>query len=140
MLKAMAVLVSFSLMSISTALAETTITLFFTNSDGEIKNLRITDNVCNRSMFSGHFAVEDFKRIDEFCVRHASNLVAEISISADGDDKSPSGTVPANSNVDVASGQVTPSRLQKKQAIQRLRIVGNNTGQVVLGHHEPIFS
>ena len=113
MLKAMAVLVSFSLMSISTALAETTITLFFTNSDGEIQNLQITDKVCNKNMFSGHFAVEDFKQIHGFCVRHASNLVAEILISADGNDKSPSGTVPENSNVDVASGQVTPE-LQKK--------------------------
>ena len=108
MRKAIVVLVG-CLMSVSTAWAETTITLFFTNSGGEIQSLQITDNICKKSMFSGHFAAQDFKQIDGFCVRDASNLVAEISISADGSDRSPSGPVPANSSVDVASGRVTPA-------------------------------
>jgi hypothetical protein len=92
------------LTSISAAWADTTITLFFTNSGGEIQNLQIMDNVCNKTMFNGHFAASDAKQIDGFCVRDASNLVAEISIIADGSNNSPSGPVPANSSVDVSTG------------------------------------
>jgi hypothetical protein len=103
------------LMSITAACAETTITLFFTNSGGEIQNLQITDKVCNKNMFSGHFAAQDVKQIDGFCVRDASNLVAEISITADGSDNSPSNSVPANSSVDVSNGRVTASSQQQKK-------------------------
>ncbi|UPT91416.1 hypothetical protein HAP41_0000022315 [Bradyrhizobium barranii subsp. apii] len=105
MLKAIVVLASFAV-SISAAWAETTITLFFTNSGGEIQNLQITDNVCSKSMFSGHFAASDAKQIDGFCVRDASNLVAEIAVTADGSNNSPSSAVPANSSVDVSNGRV----------------------------------
>ena len=96
------------LTSISTAWAETTITLFFTNSDGEVQSLQIIDNICNKNMFSGRFAAQGAKQIDGFCVRDASNSVTEISISADGNDRSPSGPVPANSLVDVSTGAVIP--------------------------------
>jgi hypothetical protein len=86
----------------------TTITIIFTNSGGEVQNLLITDNVCNQPMHTGHFAAGDAQPIGGFCVRDASNLVAEVSISSDGTDNSPSSPVPANSTVDVATGQVTP--------------------------------
>jgi hypothetical protein len=107
MLRAIVVLASV-LMSTLTAWAETTITLIFTNSGGEIQNLQITDNVCNQSRRTGHFAAADAQSIGGFCVRDASNLVAEISINADGVDNSPASPVPANSSVDVATGRVTP--------------------------------
>jgi hypothetical protein len=92
--------------SISMAWADTTVTVFFTNSGGEIQSLQIMDRVCNKIKFSGHFAASDAKKIDGFCVRDASNLVTEISISADGSDNSPSAPVPANSSVDVSTGRV----------------------------------
>ena len=44
-------------------------------SDGEVQSLQIIDNICNKNMFSGHFAAQDAKQIDGFCVRDASNLV-----------------------------------------------------------------
>jgi hypothetical protein len=94
------------LISISSAWAETTITLFFKGSGAEVQSLQIIDNICNKNMFSGHFAGPIAKKIDGFCVRDASNLVTEISISADGNDRSPSGPVPANSLVDVSTGAV----------------------------------
>jgi hypothetical protein len=103
------------LTSISTAWAETTITLFFTNSGGEVQSLQIIDNICNKNMFSGHFAGPYAKKIDGFCVRDASNSVTEISISADGNDRSPSGPVPENSGVDVSTGAVTPGIQLPKQ-------------------------
>src|SRR6516164_5513103 len=65
------------LTSISTAWAETTITLFFTNSGGEVQSLQIIDNICNKNMFSGHFAGPYAKKIDGFCVRDASNSIAK---------------------------------------------------------------
>jgi hypothetical protein len=115
MLKAIFVFATF-LASMPMARAETTITLIFTNSGGEIQNLQITDVVCNQPMHTGHFAAGDLQTISGFCVRDASKLVAEISINADGADNSPHGQVPANSTVDVATGGVTPAsaRIQKK--------------------------
>lgn len=103
-----AIIISATLLSYSVAWAETSVTLYFTNSGGEIQNLQITDNVCNKNRFSGHFAASDATKIDNFCVRDASTLAAEISIDADGRDNSPSSPVPANSSVDVSNGRVTP--------------------------------
>ena len=93
--------------SVSVAFGDTKITVFFTNNGGEIQNLQITDNVCGVPKFSGHFAAQDAKQIDDFCVRDASSLVTEITINADGTNNSPSGPVPANSSVDVSTGRVT---------------------------------
>jgi hypothetical protein len=115
MLRAIIILSSF-LISTPTAWADTTITLIFTNSGGEIQNLLITDKVCNQPMHTGHFAAGDLQTINGFCVRDTTILVAEISISADGADNSPARPVPANSTVDVATGRVTPAsvRIQSK--------------------------
>lgn len=96
------------LVSLTSVLAETSIVVIFINSGGEINNLSINDILCNKTMHTGHFAAGDAQPISGFCVRDASNLVAEISISADNTDNSPASPVPANSTVDVATGRVTP--------------------------------
>ena len=90
MLKPIFLTVSF-LISMSTVWADTTITLYFSNSGGEIQNLQITDNICNKTMYSGHFSAGGLETINGFCVRSSSVLATEISISADGNNESPSG-------------------------------------------------
>jgi hypothetical protein len=90
----------------STAVA-TDITLLFGNSGGPISSLQIVDTVCNRTRYDGHFAANDGKQIDGFCVNDASNLVTNIRISRDGSENTLSNVV-ANSTVDVFTWRVTP--------------------------------
>jgi hypothetical protein len=92
------------------AYADTTVTVFFTNSGGAISHLKITDDICNATRVSQFFAANDAKQVDGFCVLDASRLVTDLSIYIDDDNNAKYSLkdVPANSSVEVSTGRVTP--------------------------------
>jgi hypothetical protein len=92
------------------ARSQTTISIIFVNSGPMISALSIQDTVCNVTRWNQPFAANDGATVDGFCVQDASLLQAIINISIDDTLKFESLVVPANSNVDVWTGTVTPNQ------------------------------
>jgi hypothetical protein len=84
----------------------TEITLFFINSGGAIDDLLIQDLICNQPRYDSQFAANDAKQVDHFCVTDATRLVTDIKIYHNGIEKYSLQDVPANSNIDVFTGNV----------------------------------
>lgn len=107
------VLVVITLLTCATphsARADTTATIWFTNSGPAINPLKVTDNVCGQTRVSQFFAANDAKKVEGFCVRDASQVKTDLSIFRDNDanPKYQLQDVPTDSIVDVFTGQVTP--------------------------------
>jgi hypothetical protein len=92
------------------ARADTTATIWFTNSGPAINPLKVTDDVCGQTRVNQFFAANDGKKVEGFCVREASQVKTDLSIFRDNDPnpKYQLQDVPTDSSVDVFTGQVTP--------------------------------
>lgn len=101
-----AALIVFAAMG-SGALAETKITLIFTNS-GDAGNVVIVDDICHQDAYNGHFASKDVEILTEaFCVEDAGTLKTNITIAIDGTLMHELKDVVANSTVDISTGTIT---------------------------------